>query len=253
MLKRNLLPCLLACVVAVCGYSNDASAQDSFTDGHGDIGIEYDAAEQELELHWHIEGGTVNDTFYDDQEFEADEVQAITNLLFFNTTTGDPIGRPDGAAWDGIGNNAGDFFWVLPQGDRAGTPFLGLASEEMGDPTDWSNDGVGAITWEVSNWSGPGEFSIFQFGSTAPNFFISTANDDLSFNFDVGGHDHFNYSFTELGTYDIEFTVTATHDTAGEISDTANFRFVAVPEPSSALILGALGLVGMVSRRRQTL
>jgi surface-anchored protein len=158
-------------------------------------------------------------------------------------------GRPAGSAWDPIGNDVGDDVWYLPQGNIAGTPFLGLATEEL-DPNDWD----GGMTWEVISVTGPGQFSLWQNGAPNPNFFVSSV-DGLpdSFTRGIGGHDHYNYGFTALGTYDVTFQVSATHVSDGFQSDTATFRFTAVPEPGSFAALASLSAIGMLVRRRRKL
>ncbi|MEM8541636.1 MAG: choice-of-anchor M domain-containing protein [Pseudomonadota bacterium] len=263
MLNMRHLPSFIFCVGAICAMSSDASAQlMEYSTGHGDIGIEYiegaTPVDAELELHWHIEGGTVDGTMYGDEEFEAEDLVAITSLK---------AQRPAGDVWDAIGNNGGDTFWFLPQSnsaaDNADVPFLGLASEEMildpanaGDPP--INPWVSDLTWTFELNSGPGEFSIWQSdGVSDPDFFVSSAEGITTFTNGVGGHDHFNYGFTALGDYDIQITVSATHDngtasTADDfvVSDSRSFAFSAVPEPSSFALLASLGLVGMMRRRR---
>lgn len=246
MLKLSYLPRFIICVGALCAMSSELSAQGIYDDGHGDIGVAYEAGE--LELHWHIEGGTVDGSARPDEEFEAEDITAVTDLVFFNAATGMDIGRPAGSDWDPIGNDAGDFFWFLPQTDNPGTPFIGLATEEMGLASEWSTD----LTWEITAYSGPGEFSIWQSG-VSPNFFASTSAGLLSFDTNVGIHDHYNYGFTELGTYDIQFTVSATHAADGFVSDTGTLSFLVVPEPSSLAVIASFGLAGLLRRRRQVL
>ncbi len=64
-----------------------------------------------------------------------------------------------------------------------------------------------------------------------------------------GGHDHFNYGFSEQGLWSVELTVSATHTTEGLLTDTETFTFQVIPEPSTAL-LGLFGALGLLRRRR---
>jgi surface-anchored protein len=247
MLNTRYFVGLTFCLGALCFVNSDTTAQSVYSTGHGDIGVAYEGGA--LELHWHIEGGTVDGVVRPDEEFEADELVAVTGFAF-----NEPDGRPTGGAWDPIGNNAGDKTWYFSSSgldsDNNNTPFIGLASAEL-DPNDWST----LLTWAVTDVSGPGQFSVWQNGVT-PTFFASSAdgldaNDE--FTAAIGGHDHFNYGFTELGDYDVTFQVRATHSTDGDRTDEKTFSFsvVAVPEPGSFAVIASLGIAGLFIRRRQ--
>ena len=245
MLNLKSLPCFIICVGAVFALSSDALAQGIYSGGHGDIGVAYE--DGALDIHWHIAGGTVDGTSRPNEEFEADELIAVTSLTF-----NAPDGRPAGSAWDPIGNSAGDDVWYMPQTEDAGTPFLGLATEEL-DPNDWTGD----VIWSVTAVSGPGEFSIWQDG-VSPSFLASSVDgfdDNDQWTQIVGGHAHANYGFTALGDYDVTFQIDGTHNVDGDLSDTAtlSFRVVAVPEPGSLAILGSISVVGLLVRRRRIL
>jgi surface-anchored protein len=62
-------------------------------------------------------------------------------------------------------------------------------------------------------------------------------------------HAHFGWGFTEEGTYDLTFEISGTHGVDGFKSATATYSFSVIPEPSSAL-LGAIGALGLLRRRR---
>ncbi|MCH7226617.1 choice-of-anchor M domain-containing protein [Haloferula sp. A504] len=143
-----------------------------------------------------------------------------------------------------------DYFW-LPEGEldaaANGLPFLGVGLEELAQG-DWDG-GVGTVTITASKVSGPGEFRLWQddgFGGVVD--FINTATATDSFTLIAGTHTHYNWGFTELGVYEIEFGISGNHVTDGAQSGSAVYTF-AVPEPSTAL-LGVLGGLLLLRRRR---
>ena len=148
---------------------------------------------------------------------------------------------------------AGATLHFVPQSNTAGLPYLGIATEELA-----LGDWVGDITFTlgtVVSPSGSGHFSLWQNGFT-PSFFWSTndvggtVNADNTLDMAPEQHDHFNYGFSEEGLWSIDITVSGNHVTDGLVSTTETFSFNVVPEPSSAL-LGTLGALGLLARRRR--
>lgn len=74
-----------------------------------------------------------------------------------------------------------------------------------------------------------------------------------SFSLVVGGHDHYNFGFTEKGVYYIELEWTGDHTTDGRVSGSGTFPFgvTVVPEPVETAALAALGLMGFALWRRR--
>jgi surface-anchored protein len=153
-----------------------------------------------------------------------------------------------------LGAVAGQAIWLLPasgsSADALGAPFLGWATEEL-NPADW----VGNLTFtltSVNSPSGNGHFAVWQtdgFGGVS-NLAMSTADSGADVLSQAAGlHDHYNVAFTEAGLWEIGITVSGTHVTDGLVTDSGTFRFNVVPEPSTAL-LGALGLLALLRRRR---
>lgn len=235
---------LICSLFAVSSVLPSAFGEFTFTAGHGDIGVAYDGG---LELHWHLGDGApaiVDGLPVNDQEYGPDEIKAVVpGVSNFN--------RPAGAAFNFIGNAAGELTYYLPESETPGVPYLGLATEEL-SPGDWTTP----ITWTINSVTGSGvtaggQFSIFQ-DLSSPTVFASTFSGLLNFNTPIGGHTHFNYGFTQPGVYDVAFTVSGTHILDGPQLDSGTFRFdvTAVPEPTS--IGGALVLAGTwVMRRRR--
>jgi surface-anchored protein len=144
--------------------------------------------------------------------------------------------------------------WSLPKSNSGpggaaalNAPFLGIGSEEL-DPGDWTGD----LSLTLTGMSGPGVFSLWQDGFS-PTFFMSTFDgvsgaDTISFT--AGGHDHFNYGFTQPGLYEVTFEVAGTHSVDGFKTGSATYSFHVVggyvPEPGS---FGLLALGALVLRR----
>ncbi len=225
-----------------------------YSAGHGDIGIAYEDEGNgpEFFLHYHlgatatVDGSLVGNA-PDGLEFEPGD---ITTTIPSSTM----MVLPNNAALNtGTGVAAGGAIWILPQAEQDGLPFLGIATEELA-AADWTGNitfSMGAVT----SPSGRGNFSLWNadgFGDVT--FFYSTnspgsTEDGNVLTLPTGTHAHFNYGFSEPGTWDVELTVAGTHVTDGALSSTRNFTFNVVPEPSSAL-LAALGGLALSRRRR---
>ncbi|MCD0460914.1 choice-of-anchor M domain-containing protein [Roseiconus lacunae] len=230
--------------VSICSSVAHAEAVE-YTLGHGDIGLAYDGSE--LELHYHFGNGAVLDgtPLVGDAEYAPDEAFVRVGQNTMVETTGSiPF----------LGTTAGDPVWVLPQSNTPGVPFLGIATEEL--------DGTfSGASLTMTSFSGPGEFALWQSSSLGGlNVFWQSNNgldatDTLALS--IGGHDHYNYGFTEAGTYDIGVTATADFASGGSVSDFGTLRFVvgnvsAVPEPSALAAMGALSSIMILRRRRRS-
>lgn len=225
--------------------SQTASAASFITGGHVDLPAFGYVSEadvliepsltQGFEPHIHNEGGSDGVIIEGvrveaETEYEPDELVVFVNpssTVMLGTTT---------------------YYW-LPQSESAasanGVPFMGIGLEEL-ESTDWLN---GTVSITLSNLSGPGEFRLWQvddFDNVTD--FINTAENDMSFELAAGSHTHYNWGFTELGDYELEFQISGTHIADGEQTGAATFTY-AVPEPSTAL-LGGLGLLALLRRRR---
>lgn len=234
-------------VVAAAVPLNSASAASIWTAGHGDLGIGYEAGE--LEPHWHlgedgeevvVDGSTIsNDP--EGFEYEPDGLIATTSMSAI---------RSLGSQWDPIGVAASGTYYVFPQVADLNTPYVGIGTEEL-DPLDWT----GSLTLTLTGISGPanGKFSLYQTdGFGDPTFFMST-DDGVSgtdlVSLAAGGHQHYNWAFTEQGSYDLTFEIAGNHVLDGAKTATATYTFNVIPEPSSAL-LGAFGALALLRRRR---
>lgn len=125
-----------------------------------------------------------------------------------------------------------------------GRHFLASALEEL-DPLDWSG---GSVTISLASISGPGNLAIWQDGFPDPSIFFDSVGDSVSLA--AGSHTHYNWGFSTPGIYELEFAISGTHVADGLQNASAVYTFEIIPEPSAAM-LGALGVLAMLSSRRR--
>ncbi|HBR93604.1 MAG TPA: hypothetical protein DEA90_05505 [Opitutae bacterium] len=222
----------------------------TWTEGHGDLGVALEDG-TDFHFHVHLHTGAIVDgvALTEDEEYDAGDIA-------INVALTQKISAPNNAALNaGTGAAEGDDLWALPQSNTPGVPFVGIASEEL-VISEWSD--ITFTLGTVTSPSGNGDFSLWQGdGYGGSTFFFSTADASLTLNGNntlivgPGGHDHYNFGFTEAGTWLVEMTVSGTLDTLDFMSDTQTFTFNVVPEPSSyAAIAGMLALACGIARRR---
>lgn len=225
----------LFAILPVLGIPAAVGAASVVTGGHLDAPAFGYETSSGFEPHIHNEGGAsgaiidgvVQTT---ESEFEPDEVAirlrtgVVTNL----------------------GGTA--YFW-LPEGEGEASansvPFLGIGLEEL-NPGDWIGQ---TVSISLQGITGPGEFRLWQddgFGGAVD--FINTAVSNTSFDLAAGTHSHFNWGFTEEGTYGLDFAISGEHVSDGSQSASATYTFV-VPEPSTA-VLGLLSCALLLRRHR---
>ncbi|MCD8535956.1 MAG: choice-of-anchor M domain-containing protein [Verrucomicrobia bacterium] len=115
---------------------------------------------------------------------------------------------PQDAAFSFLGS-PGQGFYVFPQSEKDGLPFIGLAADEI-DTGLLADDQLHLVPQIID---GPGHFflySVDEFG--APTTFIDSSdgldNKD-SFPLQVGEHVHVNWAFSEPGLYRLSFRALA--------------------------------------------
>lgn len=246
---RDILLAALACIT----FSTDSAfAQAVLDDEHVDIGIGY--ANDVWDLHVHDESHDV--------EYDPDDA-----LLYIGALD-PPVTQPTGSEWDFIGAGAGNPFCLLPTPQFPGLLFLGFAAEEVAPGTFASYFEADPRVSSTAPWikmalvdvRGPGQFSVWStdaFGLPTAWMF-SFANgitaDDAVFILE-GGHNDFNFGFTETGFYDVDFEASGfladgTPVNSGPV--TYHFGVKVVPEPGAGLLAG-LAVIGVaVTWRRRT-
>jgi surface-anchored protein len=227
--------------------ANAAQAANLWTDGHGDLGLAYDAGSLEWHVHLHT-GTVVNGTpLPGDAEFApGDVVVFVPGSSVFS--------RPPGSDWDFLGTGSGQTVWTLPQFEVPGMPWPGFATEEL-NPLNWQGD----LAISLLAVDGPGEFSLWTdpFGGSPQVVFATSdgigAND--TFQLAAGRHTHYAFGFTAEGIYEVTLRAQGTHLADGPAEDIATFTFgvnqAPVPEPGSLFVLAGLcGLGGVLAARR---
>lgn len=205
-----------------------ASATPVYASGHADIGLEYDAAARRFRLFYNFGEGVESE---DGTQIERTH-QAPTAVA---TRVPDPaFPRPFETSWDFLGAEADEPIWYNPQTNEPSKPFFGFATEHLSPPK-WN----GAIRWSMTRMlerPTDGEFSLWQtdiFGSPLALFATSDGIDEEDeFVQGVGGHDHFNWGFTQPGVYRIELSAEGTHVTDGLITGAGVFTFLVGSETS---------------------
>lgn len=200
--------------------------------GHGDVSARYDAASGRLSL------ALRSHLVYPEPSGELPEHDPVSICIVVPYSSYESMmklgGRPafgDPDAFAPIGVPAGAAFWILEARNLASAqPFLGVASERVSaglfkDP----------LMFELRAIAGPpgSHLSIYQV-PFLPRFFVSTSEPERTLSktqaisLPVGGHDHFNWTFSHPGTYDLTFVVKAERS-AGGVAESApvRFRFIA--------------------------
>lgn len=249
-LKTHLLAGLLG--AGFLFTTSPVHAQAIYTEGHGDLGVEYTPGETEFEAHWHIGSGAIVDgqpvPGLDGEEFAPDGL--VARLTATSSVSNSSVASA-------LGVSTG--YTAYRTGITAYPPNLGFALEEIGAPGDWMNE---TIRLTLTGFSGPGELAISQtivglgtfvwFSSLGDGFTV----DDNGWEFAVGGHQHLDWWFTEAGIYEIGFTWTGTYiggenpiDVSG--SGTFGFQVDVVPEPGTwGLLMAGLLILGIFGQRR---
>lgn len=247
MKKTSSLLAVAVGVVAVLAFTSPLRAQAIYSSGHGDIGAAYDDVAKEFEPHWHLHAGAVVDgsPLAADGEFAPGDALARTSATRTAPTgLSGIIGVADGTL-------------IYAAGSSAYQPNLGFGVEELVD-TDW----LTPITLTLTSSSIPvgAKFALYTTnlaGTSVVDKIFSTyapGSTDFSNSFTMtpGDHIHFQWGFTEQGTYTFDLTWTGTHAADGAISTSDSFSVQVVPEPSTFALLGLGGAIGVwvLCRRR---
>ena len=221
--------------------------------GHVDgFEVHYDPAAiaPEKPLGLHIHDDTTN------THYEPAEVILQVNQAAFGSQ-GDVFTNALRLGW-ASGNG-----WVLPSTqsesvDENGDPamlFLGVASDGGGVVWTGNQFKISVISVGVNN---PGDFAMYRFSGSAGSFSnpINTKNgvssSDVLTVSSLGGHEHWNWAFSESGEYTLNFQASGLLGDVLFESAVETYTFNVIPEPSSSTML-LIGLVGWVATRKRVL
>ncbi len=147
------------------------------------------------------------------------------------------------------------YFWI-PTDEAAAAnnnvPYVGIGLEELSSD-DWV-DGTVEISLNSMNYTGPAgsaQFVLWSSGGPTGDI-LRLDSDSLTGNTitsGAGSHIHYNWGFSEEGTYELNFGISGTHVDDGFKDANQTYTFQVVPEPSSFL-LGAVSLSLLFIRRR---
>lgn len=166
-------------------------AQVILTNQHVDVGIGFEDGAWDLHVH--------DET--NDVEYEPSEAVLFVAKEAMTMVPNDPL--------YGFLGRAGRPVWIAPQVQDESLLFLGLGAEEL--PSGLFQDDTVRLTLVCKR--GPGHFALFDtdaFG--APRVAMNTRDgvtDREGFNLVAGSHAHFNWAFSQPGTYRLWFVATA--------------------------------------------
>ncbi|MEM1058232.1 MAG: choice-of-anchor M domain-containing protein [Verrucomicrobiota bacterium] len=236
---------LLATALALLLLPAAAPARTILTTEHADIGIGYEGG---WDLHVHDDDNDI--------EYDPDEV-----LLYLG-----PNARKSADSFEAgfTGSAEGEDLWVLPQGPQNPTLlYLGVGSEfdDLTDfgawaPSDTRVDfGGDEFVWfrlNLESVSGPGQFSVYTDDNIVWMSSIAAPTDGNHLYILRDGHNHYNWTFSATGLYEVSFSATtelANGDLVTSTPVTYLFGVEVVPEPTTgSLLLLAAGFA--LARRR---
>ena len=249
-MKRQIRSLLVTLPLLFC-FGLTSHAVVTLSTGHVDgFEVHYDPNATALEEPFglHIHDDTTN------THYEPAEVVLQVNAAAYGLQ-GDVFTQATRLGW------SSGFGWVLPSTqsetfDANGDPamlFLGVASD--GGEVVWAGNQfkISLISVGANN---PGDFAMYRFsGSGSFSNPINTKNgvssSDVLTVSSLGGHEHWNWAFSEAGEYTLDFQ--ASGFLSGTLFESAveTYTFHVIPEPSSSVLLLAGVAVIAAGRRKR--
>jgi len=247
---KKQVPLWILSLLLCFGFTSHAVV--TLSTGHVDgFEIHYDPAatgpEESLGLHIHDESTSTH--------YEPAEVILQVNEAAYGLQ-GEVFASASRLGWES------EFGWVLPAMqsetlDENGDPamlFVGVAADGGGAVWAGNQFKISLISVGASN---PGDFAMYRFSGSG-SFLnpINTKNgvnsSDVLTISSIGGHEHWNWAFSEAGEYTIDVQASGTLGGQTYLSSIETFTFHVIPEPSSSTLL-LFGLAGWVAIRKRFL
>lgn len=167
--------------------------------------------EGEIDFEAGYQGGILELGFHNDATNE--ELEPAEILLIAQPTARQFL--PEGPAFAFLGS-AGDLVYILPQEEREGLLFIGIAGAEIQAGL-FSDE---SVNLELISVNGPGQFALYALdGFGNPNVFMNSLDGVTSadiFPIAAGSHTHLNWGFTSQGAYQLAFKATGTLSEGGQ-------------------------------------
>jgi surface-anchored protein len=235
---RNLKISLIAGLIALPATLLQADVTP-LSQGHFDLGLEFDNGELEWHVHAHSTGMELHPEDVLLQVLPTAQTLVPNDPRFsFLGTFGEPV-------------------WILPQVENPNLLALGIGAEEV-ETGIFVND---RLRVSLDAVQGPGQFFLYTVdGFGNPTVRMNTRDGtDPAFDFiemQAGLHGDFNWAFTQPGVYHLTLTGSGTLVEGNEFlaTDPTLFTFEVIPEPGTTalLILGAIGFAYFQWKRSGT-
>lgn len=214
---RHFLLIILLGLATRSVHGEPLSLFRSYTAGHMDIEVR--VVDGELVGYWKNDGSAVIDGAMSLSSYPAAGARA---LGVFDAATPAPP-RPANSDWAFLGMAAGEPVYRLPSGGVPATlPYLGFGTEHPS----LAQLGADSFRFTLVNMTGPedGVFSLYRSSTDVP---MNTMDGFPagSITLGIGGHEHYNWGFSRLGTYDLYFEVEALDGATVITNMTDMFRF----------------------------
>jgi len=236
MTPRAVILLTLTLALLLSGLARAAGGEFlPYTEGHMDVGPR--VVDGQLVGYWKNDFATVEGRTSSVPEYPANGIRA---LAIFDAVT-PPFSRPAGPSWDFVGVNAGEPIYILPASGVPETiPYLGWGTESPS----LTGRGFNRVRITLINMTAPtnGVFALFTTTTNVPMKTIDgiTAADSITLN--LGAHEHYNWSFSRLGTYELTFRfegLNASDQVVMTGEDTFHFEITDgnTPPPAPAIAL----------------
>lgn len=219
------------------------------TSGHTDIGVGYSSGE--FDPHWHTHAGAVVNGVPEPEDGEYAPGDMIARTTATRTT---PAGGGGLSALLGVPDGT----QIFVMGSSTYPPNLGFGTDEL-NPADWTGPITITFNPGASSLPSGAQFGLYTTnvsGTTIVDKYFSSLSAaatgaDNSLSLTADDHAHYQWGFTEEGSYALNFTWSGTHVTDGPISTSATFTMQAVPEPSTLAMLAMAGGAGVLAASRR--